>query len=287
MQTKILLKTFIITRHLLWFCSILLAFLPIKALAVTEFKIITLQHRFVEDILPMIQPLAGEDGAVTGMQNHIIIRANPERMLEIEQAIATLDVAQQNLKITVSHQNKQQTSRDGVAVSGQKRIGNVVVGTNRYPANTRNSRDGVGVDIENSQRNMRNQGEQFINVLDGGQAFIRVGQSVPFTQEWMTYMRRYIRIHRTTEFVDISTGFAVRARSIGRQIELEITPRIAQLNQAGFIDFEELSTIVRTNKGEWFDLGGAMSKKDEVSRAILSRQNTSQTQDSALSIRVE
>lgn len=272
-------------HRLLLACSILLALmLPTQALAVTDFKIITLQHRFVEDILPIIQPLAGEDGAVTGMQNHLIIRASPERMLEIEQTIASLDVAQQNLKITVSRQNSLQTSRNGVAVSGQKRIGNVVIGTNRT---SRRAPDGVQIDIENNQSNTRNNSNQFINVLDGGQAFIRVGQSVPFTQEWATYMHRYIRVQRTTEFVDISTGFAVRARSIGNQVELEITPRIAQLNQQGFIDFEELNTIVRVNKGEWFDLSGAMQQKDEVSRAILSGGTSSQSRNNALSLRVE
>lgn len=272
-------------HRLLLACSILLALmLPTQALAVTDFKIITLQHRFVEDILPIIQPLAGEDGAVTGMQNHLIIRASPERMLEIEQTIASLDAAQQNLKITVNRQNSQQTSRNGVAVSGQKRIGNVVIGTNRT---SRRAPDGVQIDIENNQSNTRSNSNQFINVLDGGQAFIRVGQSVPFTQEWVTYMHRYIRVQRTTEFVDISTGFAVRARSIGNQVELEITPRIAQLNQAGFIDFEELSTIVRVNKGEWFDLGSTMQQKDEVSRAILSRSISNQLQDNVLTIRVD
>ena len=119
-------------------------------MAVTEFKIITLQHRFVEDILPLIQPLAGNDGAVTGMQNHLIIRASPEKMIEIEQAITSMDVARQNLKITVSHQNNLQTERDGLAVDGRKRIGNVEISVNKYP---RNSTDGIQVDIKKNQSN--------------------------------------------------------------------------------------------------------------------------------------
>jgi hypothetical protein len=100
-------------------------------------------------------------------------------------------------------------------------------------------------------------------------------------------MRRYVSVQRTTEFVDITTGFAVRARSIGNEVEVEITPRIAKLNQQGFIDFEELSTVIRVNKGEWFDLGGTMQQNDEVSRAILSKQNNSQSQDNHLEIRID
>ena len=94
-------------------------------------------------------------------------------------------------------------------------------------------------------------------------------------------------MQRTTEFIDVTTGFSVRARSLGNQVELEITPRIAQLNQQDFIDFEELSTVVRVNKGEWFDLSGAMQQKDEVSRAILSRQTSRQSQENAFAIRVD
>lgn len=256
----------------------------LTAHAVTEFKIITLQHRFADDILYLIQPLAGGEGAVTGMQNHIIVRASPETMAEIEQLIASLDVAQQNLKITVSHQKNIDTSLNGVGVSGRKRIGNVEVRTNRYP---RNAPDGVQIDTENNRTQTQSYSDQFMNVLDGQTAFIRVGHSVPFTQEWVTYARRYVQVERTTDFVEITTGFAVRPRSIANQVELEITPRIARLNQQGYIDFEELSTIVRVNKGQWFDLGGTMQQKDEVSRAILSKQNYKQTQDSSLSIKVD
>ncbi|MDP1659926.1 MAG: secretin N-terminal domain-containing protein [Methylotenera sp.] len=257
---------------------------PLNAIAATDFKIIDLQHRFAEDILPIIQPLAGSDGAVTGMQNHLIIRASPERMIEIEQVISTLDVARQNLKITVSHQNNLLTERESVAVSGRKRVGNVEIGTNRYQKNVR---DGVQLDIENSQHNTRSSSNQYINVIDGEAAFIRVGQSVPFTQEWVMLTHRYIRSQQTTEFVDISTGFSVRPRSIGDEIELQITPRIAQLNQRGYIDFEELTTTVRVHRGEWLDLGNIMQQKDEVSRAILSQQNSIQSQNNNLSIRVE
>lgn len=267
-------------RHLNW----LILCCSFCAHAVTDFKIITLQHRFADDILPIIQSIAPAGAAVTGMQNHIVVRASPEKLAEIELIIARLDVAQQNLKITVSHQNHIDTSLNGVGVSGRKRIGNVEVRTNRYSGN---APDGAQINIENRQSNTQSNNNQFINVLDGQPAFIRVGQSVPFTQEWVTFTRRYARAERTTEFVDITTGFSVRPRSIGNQVELEITPRIAQLNQQGFIDFEELSTTVRVNKGEWFDLGGTMQQKDEVSRAILSKQSLSQTQNSSLSIKVD
>lgn len=266
----------------LWFLFAMLS--TVTATATTEFKIITLQHRFAEDLLPMIQPLAGEDGVVTGMQNQLIIRAQPERLTEIEQVIASMDVARTHLKITVRRQNQLDASQSEVDISGRKRIGNVAISTSRYP---RQAQDGAQIDIQNNNSTLKQNNQQFINVVDGEFAFIQVGQSVPFTQEWHTFTHRYTQVQRTTEFVNISTGFAVRPRSVGAQIELDITPRIAQLNQQGFIDFESLRTVVRVNKGEWFDLGGTMQQNDEVSRAILSFKNKAQTHNHALSIRVD
>ena len=265
-------------------CFLFAMLFSVTAMAATEFKIITLQHRFADDLLPIIQPLAGEDGVVTGMQNQLIIRTSPENMAEIEQVIASMDVARSNLKITVNRQSNLDSTQHGVDVSGRKRIGNVAISTNRYP---RQARDGVQIDIQNNSSTTKQNSQQFINVVDGEFAFIQVGQSVPFTQEWRTFTHRYTHIKRTTEFIEVSTGFAVRPRSIGGQIELDITPRIAQLNQQGFIDFEALRTVVRVNKGEWFDLGGAMQRNDEVSRAILSLKNKAQTQNNVLNIRVD
>ena len=265
-------------------CFISLTLLTTNALAATEFKIFDLQHRFAEDLLPTIQPLVGNDGAATGMQNHLIIRASPEKMIEIEQVIATLDVARQNLRITVSHQSNAQVTNSGISTSGRKRVGDVTVGTSNYP---RNAPNGIQIDIENKQTKLNNNSKQFINVMDGERAFIRVGQSIPYTQEWVTLTNRYISVQKTTEFVEISTGFSVRPRSVGNQIELEITPRIAQVNQNQIIDFQELSTVVRLNHGEWLDLGAIMQEKDEVSRAILSSGNSKNSQNSGLSIKVD
>ncbi|MEO7343341.1 MAG: hypothetical protein ABIU85_00755, partial [Methylotenera sp.] len=59
-------------KTMLLFCCI---FIALPANAATEFKIITLQHRFAEDILPSIQPLVGSEGTASGIQNQLIIRA--------------------------------------------------------------------------------------------------------------------------------------------------------------------------------------------------------------------
>lgn len=252
--------------------------------AATAFKIITLQHRFAEDILPAIQPLVGSGGTASAMQNNLIIRTSAENMAEIEQLISTLDTARQNLKITVNRSKNSNTDQSQANVAVRKRIGNVVLETD---SRQRRVRDGASLNIENRQIRSNSLNSQFIQVMDGEKAFISVGQSIPYTQEWVSLTQRYISTQRTTEFVAIDTGFTVRPRTIGSLVELEVTPRFAQLNQRGMIDFETLTTTIRASRGEWIDLADIMLRKDDVSRAILSRQGDYQSSDSQLSIKVE
>lgn len=248
-----------------------------------EFRMITLKHRFAEDILPIVQPMVGESGTANAMDNHLIIRTTPDRMAAIEQVVAEFDVARRNIRIEISHENNMRMDRSRAAISGRARTGDgeIIIG-DRPPR-----RSGANVEIGKSSGNISRRGGEFVTVMDGADAFIRVGQSVPYTQQWAVFTRRYAHVGQTTEFRDITTGFAVRPRYIGDTVEVEIVPRIARLNSSGFIDFEELATTVRLTPGEWFDLGGTMGSRDEVSRAILGSRSASASESTALMIRVD
>jgi hypothetical protein len=182
-------------------------------------------------------------------------------------------------------------------VSGRVQAGDVQLqfpkqsqGQQLRPLSRKYQPQGVEIDINQGDLTSSQSGQEFITVLDGQRAFIRVGQSVPYTQQWVGFSQRYPRAFSsfsTTQFRDISTGFALRPRYIGQQIEVEITPRIASLNASGFIDFEELSTVVRVVPGKWLDIGGVMQSKDEVSRAILSGYQSGDQWHNSLLIMVE
>lgn len=254
----------------------------LNAWAETEFKIITLQHLFAKDLLPIIEPMVGADGAANGMNNQLIVRANPERMREIEAIVAKLDVTRVNRKITVKTSNSVQTQQERVEATGAVKVGKVTV------ANDRKSKPNSGrVDVERNNSNSSQNSNQFISVLDGERAFIKVGQIVPFTQEWVTITRRYIQIDRTIDWREIATGFAVRPRTNGNEVELEITPRIAKLNGNGTIDFEDLKTVIHVKLGDWVDIGGTMQQNDDVSRKILGIQSSASQQQSSLVVKVD
>lgn len=254
----------------------------ISAYAATEFKIITLQHSFANDLLPVITPMVGPSGTATGLNNQLILRAEPARMPEIEALVKELDKAKVNRKITIDRTGESAYQRNRTEARGTIKTGRVII------SNDRRSRPNTGrIDIERQTGSTRHNSSQFLNVLDGQRAFIRVGQFVPFTQDWVTITSQYIAVNQVTQWQDVSTGFAVRPRTIGNQVELEITPRIASLNNQGFIDFEELSTVVYVQLGEWVDIANTMQNSDNVSRKILGSQGTADFQSSKLSIRVD
>jgi len=266
-------------KKILFFCLLSCSF---YLQAATEFKIITLQHNFADDLLPTIAPMVGPGGTATGTNNQLILRASPDRMREIEAVIEKLDVAKVNRRITVDTSNQVQQQQERVEANGKVKVGKVTV------SNDRRTKPNTGnIDLESRSSRTQHNTSQFLNVLDGQRAFIRVGQIVPFTQEWVTITRRYIQIDRTTDWHEVTTGFAVRPRTTGNQVELEITPRIAKLNSRGFIDFEELSTVIRVSLGEWVDLANTMQNRDDVSRKILGFQQSYSNSNVQLKVKVD
>jgi type II secretory pathway component GspD/PulD (secretin) len=257
------------------------------AWARTEFKMITLQHRFAQELVPIVAPLVGEDGNASAIDNHLVIRASPERMQAIEELVAKLDTARRNMRITVSHEDMQTGKQQTIGASGNVRIGQGRVIVQRRMPGDLPPENNVNIDLDQREYSQSRQGSEFVNVTDGERAFIRVGQRVPYTQQWAVLTQSYAQRIRHTEFQDITTGFAVRPRSLGDQVEVEITPRIAQMGAGGVIDFEELSTVVMVRPGEWLDIGGIMQSRDDVSRAILNSQSASGSGDSRLMIRVD
>jgi len=259
-----------------------------SAWARTEFKMITLQHRFAQELVPIVAPMVGDDGNASAIDNHLVIRASPERMQAIEELVAKLDTARRNMRITVAHEDMQSGNQQNIGASGNVRIGQGrVIVQRRMPGDGLPESD-VNIDLDQREYSRAQQGTEFVNVAEGERAFIRVGQRVPYTQQWVVLTQSYAQHIRNTGFQDITTGFAVRPRSLGDQVEVEITPRIAgQMGAGGVVDFEELSTVVMVRPGEWLDIGGTMQSRDDVSRAILNSQSASRSGYSRLMIRVD
>lgn len=265
------------------FLLLLLGWLAAPAIATPQFKIITLQHRLAEDLLPVLQPLAGHNGSVSAFSNQVIVNVEPEALSNIEATIRSLDTVRRTWRITVGHATtvNQAGSQIGVAGEiGRKAKIRIPDSRGRVPRDTT-------IIMEENQYNRSESGSMDISALDGEAAFIRVGQEVPYTSYWIELCRRYARIVENTQWRDISLGFAVRPRQIGEMVSLEITPRLAELHHSGIVDFTELSATVQVHPGEWVDLGGMLANRDEVSRAILNNGTGSRGSSTQLRVKVQ
>jgi len=212
-----------------------------------ELRVLELKHRPAEELLPVIQPLLGQDGAASALDNRLILRASPKDLAAIETLVSQLDVARATLRIAVRHER----FSDGIQISGSEEGR-----TDRHLSTAPRMND-----AEESSRglgNARQNTEQYLQVLDGEAALIEVGRQTPYPRIRAYVGGRHRGFVEVTDFQEVATGFVVRPRLLGEKVALEITPYQSTPGQgpAGTVDFGGISSQVEAPLGEWFDLGG-------------------------------
>jgi len=121
------------------------------------------------------------------------------------------------------------------AGGGRNRVGGKVVSTR---------------DIEDSRDTQR------IQVLEGNQAFIRAGQSVPYTTQTVIQNGRHVTVTEGTTYRDVTSGFYVVPRISGDQVTLEINPQRNTVGASGSVNIQQAATTLSGRLGEWIELGG-------------------------------
>ena len=277
-------------RTSLWLC--LVAF-NLSAFAQEKIEVITLNYRSAEQILPLIQPMVGKDGAVTGLQNRLVIRTSAQNLAQIKRVIASLDTQPRRLMITV----RQNTTRDVLAQESSV-FGSVGSERGRVsvPASTGDSgaridigsrRNRVGAKVT-STRDIENSADvQNVQVLEGNAAFIRAGQSVPYQSRTIVRNGRQVTVTEDTQFQDVTSGFYVLPRVSGSQVTLEINPQRNTLGSQGAINVQQASTVVSGRLGEWIELGGVGQQgNSRGSGTVYSTQDVS-SDNRSIFVRVE
>lgn len=234
-------------------------------------EVITLRYRSAAEVIPLIQPLVGAEGAVTGMQNRLIVRTTAERLAQIRAVLEGIDSAPRRLFITVRMGGRDAGQDTGAAVSGSIGPGG------RLDARVwSEARDGVRED------------EQRIQVLEGGRAFIRTGTSQPYRSRIVTrdaWGRTVVQ--ETTEFRDVDTGFEVVPRLFGERVVLDIHPRRSRLAPDGRVAVEAAATTVSGRLGEWIELGGVATSGMSQGSGIAYGERETETRESRIRVRVE
>ena len=216
----------------------------IGLLGAQELEIIELKGKSVEQVLPSLRPLLEPGATLSGMNNQLFLRASARNRAEIKRALAAIDKPGRQLIIRVSQNRETDESMRGAAASGQ-----VVLGS------TKRAQGSATVWETGGAR--RDSAGQMVRTVDGGQAFIQVGRSLPVPMRQIIVGPGGAVINETTTYQDIGQGFYAAPRLNGDRVTLDISQQGDSQGGRGQINTQRLSTTVSGRLGEWMELGGA------------------------------
>mgnify|MGYP000033816089 CR=1 FL=1 len=261
----------------------------------TVLEVITLKYRNADQIIPMLKPLLAPGGTISGMQNRVIVRTTPENLAELRKVLGMVDNAPRRLLISVRQDAAGSGSLDEAEISGS--IGNdraraTVPGTGSQQGGTaqiRRGDDKVRARVQRSQSASTDRSVQTVQVLEGNEAFINVGQSVAIQSGGGTVAQPGAQASQSTQYRDIGSGFRVRPRLSGDQVTLEISTQrdsVADSNAQTF-NVQRVDTVVSGRLGEWMELGGVIQSSTQRDSGTVSRRSNAGSDDRSVFLKVD
>jgi hypothetical protein len=225
------------------------------ALADYPIEVIELKARTLDEVLPVVRPLVGDDAAVTGMGNNLIIKASPSQVAAVRKLLAEIDHPPKRLLISVSNQGENLGSTSGYAASADIKIGQGQVGINSPGRPVGDSQGRIALHDADTRRSRT--ASQQVQALEGRPAYISAGAQVPVRERQEFSVNGVPYRREVTGLRDVSSGFYVVPRVSGEFVSLEIMQHDDRRTGAGGrIDTQRANTTVRARLGEWVDLGG-------------------------------
>lgn len=218
--------------------------LPLRAEG--RLEIITLRHRPAAQIVPALRPLVESGGALSTLDDKILLRVSPANLAELRAAIDTLDTPLRRLVVSVRQEQRSEGQGGEVGVSGRLRPG----------ASRVLIEGGAG------RQQRADRLSQQVQVIEGGQALIQVGQSLPLAlREWRAAEASWIPVD-SVRYVDVGSGFLASPRLSGEDVSIEIAPRMERMEGDGRVTGTRLATTVSGRLGQWIPLGGSQLDTD-------------------------
>jgi hypothetical protein len=258
----------------------------------TTLEVITLNYRNAEEVIPVLKPLLAPQGTITGLNNRLVVRTTPGNLAELKQVLATIDAAPRRLLISVRQDADLDRSRRGGQVSGRVDIGDnaaVRVPGRPTPPGATVRADGVRAQVYSSESAGTDRVSQQVQVIEGGRALIRVGQSVPVHNREVIDTPDGRRVLATTEYRDVDTGFYVVPRVAGDRVTLEIftAADTMQSGQRGAAGVQRVQTMVTGRLGEWIELGAVAQQSARRDSEILGRDSEAHRDNRRVQVKVD
>lgn len=267
---------------------VVFCWMPLFVLAQQEMEIIPLRYKTLDQLLPALQAIVETGGALSGMNNQLIIRASRKNIEQIRQALTALDTPVRNLMISVSQNRAENRGQKELELSSDLRLGSNV----RVIQPSNSSQSGARIEVRQSGSHVSVQaGEAYsqqnlhliqqVRVLEGGQALIRSGQYLPFPVRQVVRSPSGAVLSDSFVYRDLAEGFYATPRLSGARVTIDIRTQLDKQSQQGYgnVSVQSLSSSVSGRLGEWIELGSIARKEVQDSSTVM-RGVSGEIQDS-------
>lgn len=235
-----------------------------------QLEVIDLRHRTAAEVIPVLQPLVEQGGALTGQDYKLFARVSKSNLAQLRQALATIDREPRGLLVSVRNGTRQELEREQSAIAAEvnKGRGSVSVLTTQSGS----TRDGEGI--------------ASVRMLEGGSASIANGQSIPVVTAVAVGGGRRPYAASSLGYRQLSTGFLVTPRLNGERVTLQIEQQAQGANGAN-VTTQSLSTQVSGGLGTWIELGGISESSSTTRSGISGRSLETQAANRSVWVKVE
>lgn len=244
--------------------------------------VIDLKHRRAEEIIPVLQPLLEEGGALTGQDYKLFVRASAGNVAQLRSVVEQLDRQQRQMLVSVRRGTARDIEREQASVSGTVRTDDGGISVNER------TRSQSGVTVRAGEGTLRTQGSSVssVQVLEGNSAFIATGTSVPIVTAVAVGGGRRPFVAGTIEQRNLQRGFMVTPRVRGNEVILEISQQDERVT-GGNIQTQSLDTQVVGRLGAWIELGGVSESSSSTGRGVLSRSYGTDSNELSIWVKVD
>jgi type II secretory pathway component GspD/PulD (secretin) len=232
-------------------------------------EVIDLKYRTAAEVIPVLQPLLEQGGALTGQDYKLFVRASAANVQQIRAALAQIDRKPNQLRVAVRRSTQQDMERELAQVSGTVSNRGSDVSVHATDSDARDRRDGVAS----------------VQVIEGSSAFISSGSDVPIVTGLAAGGGRRPWAAATTGYRNVSSGFVVTPRVNGQTVVLDIEQQDERVVN-GNVQTQHLTTQVSGTLGAWIQLGGISESASTQQRGILSRQYSTQSDERSIWVKV-
>ncbi len=241
-----------------------------------EVAVIELRHRPAADLLPALRGAAPEDAALTGTGFRLIVRGDNATVATVRELARGLDVAAENLQISVRQADDRRSDRKG-------RDGEVRIDT-----------DGEGTDVSggvriyNSRDSRSSDRVQSVRVQAGRPAWIDTGGSETIiTGRALGRDRHGGFFAESRALRDWRDGFFVTAEVRGDEVRVQVEVVRGAPLEDGSAPRRELATTLEVPLGTWVRIAAVDEMEQRSGSGIVRRSSDARVENSAVELRVD